>query len=200
MHHFFADPSCVEDGWIRIEGADAAHMGKVLRMRPGEGLLVSDGEGRDYLCRVEELAEGCVYVRILEEREQDGEPGVDAELFGFEFAASVGGDRIAGEALRNPVQFRRLDAVDRSGAGEEEPLRLSLFRKIEHSPGAGDDDVVHLLRLFGEQFRARIGCGVDHQVEPAGGKGEVPDVSRQKPEIAPVIEFRIIGEEPLRIT
>ena len=56
MHHFFAEPSGVEDGRIRIEGADAEHMRRVLRMRPGEELLVSDGEGRDYLCRVEELA------------------------------------------------------------------------------------------------------------------------------------------------
>ena len=73
MHHFFADPSCVEDGWIRIEGADAAHMGKVLRMRPGEGLLVSDGEGRDYLCQVEELEKEYARVRILEERQAGGE-------------------------------------------------------------------------------------------------------------------------------
>ena len=73
MHHFFADPSCVEDGWIRIEGADAAHMGKVLRMRPGESLLVSDGKGRDYLCRVEELEKAYARVRILEERQAGGE-------------------------------------------------------------------------------------------------------------------------------
>ena len=73
MHHFFADPSCVEDGWIRIEGADAAHMGKVLRMRPGESLLVSDGKGRDYLCQVEALEREYARVRILEERQAGGE-------------------------------------------------------------------------------------------------------------------------------
>ena len=40
---------------IRIEGADVNHIRNVLRMKPGEEILISSREGGDYFCRVEEL-------------------------------------------------------------------------------------------------------------------------------------------------
>ena len=51
MHHFFVNPEQVEDGLIRITGSDVNHIKNVLRIRQGEEMLVSDGTGRDYLCK-----------------------------------------------------------------------------------------------------------------------------------------------------
>ena len=53
MQHFFADPSCVDGEQIRLAGSDVNHMKNVLRMKPGEEVWVSDGEGLDYFCSVE---------------------------------------------------------------------------------------------------------------------------------------------------
>ena len=53
MQHFFADPSCVDGEQIRLAGSDVNHMKNVLRMKPGEEVWVSDGEGMDYFCKGE---------------------------------------------------------------------------------------------------------------------------------------------------
>ena len=48
MHHFFVRPSQVEGSLVQITGPDVNHMKHVLRMKPGEQVLISDGEGHDY--------------------------------------------------------------------------------------------------------------------------------------------------------
>lgn len=60
MHHFFVDPDQVRDGRILLEGPDVNHIKNVLRIKPGEAVLVSDGTGKDYTCRVTELRAGSV--------------------------------------------------------------------------------------------------------------------------------------------
>ena len=45
MHHFFADPTQVAEDTIFITGPDVNHMKHVLRMKPGEEVLISDGTG-----------------------------------------------------------------------------------------------------------------------------------------------------------
>lgn len=52
MYHFFVKPSDIKDGKVIIEGADVNHIKNVLRMKEGERLLVSDGEGTDYVCEI----------------------------------------------------------------------------------------------------------------------------------------------------
>lgn len=51
---FFVDPSSIEEGIVRIVGTDLNHMKNVLRMKPGEEVLISDGTGKDYNCQVKE--------------------------------------------------------------------------------------------------------------------------------------------------
>ena len=55
MYHFFVEPHQIGAEEIRIEGADVNHIRNVLRMKPGEEILISSREGGDYFCRVEEL-------------------------------------------------------------------------------------------------------------------------------------------------
>lgn len=69
MHHFFVKPEQVSDGTVRITGPDVNHLKNVLRMRPGERLLVSDGRGKDYLCQVETLEAENVEVLIISQEE-----------------------------------------------------------------------------------------------------------------------------------
>ena len=66
MYHFFVEPHQIGAEEIRIEGADVNHIRNVLRMKPGEEILISSREGGDYFCRVEELEPEYVSAKILE--------------------------------------------------------------------------------------------------------------------------------------
>ena len=65
MHRFFAEPSAIGEKEIRLTGPDVNHIRKVLRMREGEEILVSDGQGKDFHCRIEAIQEEEVTAHIL---------------------------------------------------------------------------------------------------------------------------------------
>lgn len=73
MQHFFVDASQVSEKTIWIEGPDVNHMKNVLRMRIGEELTVSDGQGQEYLCQIQNFEEEQVQLRILETKVSDTE-------------------------------------------------------------------------------------------------------------------------------
>lgn len=73
MQHFFVPPSQVEDGEIQIHGSDVNHMKNVLRMRPGEEVMVSDGNNRMYRCRILDYPGESARLEILEEQPADTE-------------------------------------------------------------------------------------------------------------------------------
>lgn len=65
MHHFFTEPSQIGEKEIRITGSDVNHIRNVLRMRPGEEVLVSDGQGKEYRCKLTEIADTSVTASIM---------------------------------------------------------------------------------------------------------------------------------------
>lgn len=65
MHHFFTDPSRIGEKEIIITGPDVNHIRSVLRMRSGEEVLISDGQGTDYRCRLAELTDTSVTASIM---------------------------------------------------------------------------------------------------------------------------------------
>ena len=66
MHRFFVKPEQLGDGRVRIQGEDVHHIRQVLRMRPGEEILVSCGDDWEYTCRVFSLEEREVLAEILD--------------------------------------------------------------------------------------------------------------------------------------
>ena len=56
MHHFFVTENQVnkENKEIIITGSDVNHIINVLRMKAGEEVLISDGNGNDYLGRIKD--------------------------------------------------------------------------------------------------------------------------------------------------
>ena len=69
MYHFFVNPSCIQGKKAVIEGADARHISKVLRMREGEKLIINTGGDWEYLCVIEKIQKDRVYLEIKEENE-----------------------------------------------------------------------------------------------------------------------------------
>ena len=81
MLQFFAEPSRIREGQAVLEGADVNHMKNVLRMRQGEEVKISDGEGKVYRCRVGAYEDGRAVLDILEELETDTELPSEIWLF-----------------------------------------------------------------------------------------------------------------------
>ncbi len=58
MDRFFVSPGQIEGDTLTLKGQAYNHLKNVLRYRPGDEVLISDGEGLDYDCVVQDLAPG----------------------------------------------------------------------------------------------------------------------------------------------
>ena len=81
MYHFFVEQEQIEEKGIRILGSDVNHIRNVLRMRPGEEILISSREGGDYHCSIESLDEDEVYAGIMWKEELGRELACQVILF-----------------------------------------------------------------------------------------------------------------------
>lgn len=79
MPRFFTGP--VTGAEHQITGPDAAHIAKSLRMRPGEPIILCDGQGMDYCGQVAMVSPDRVVVEILEQRPTRSEPSIEATLY-----------------------------------------------------------------------------------------------------------------------
>lgn len=81
MHHFFVESSQVHAEEIGILGGDVNHIKNVLRMKAGEEIVVNDGYGNEYGCRICRFTEEAVYAEILERRRVASELSSRITLF-----------------------------------------------------------------------------------------------------------------------
>lgn len=81
MHRFFVEPSQIQKDEIEIRGGDVNHIRNVLRMRTGDELLVSDGYGNEYQCRIRVCAEDMICTDILKRRRIESELPCRITLF-----------------------------------------------------------------------------------------------------------------------
>ncbi len=64
MHQFFVKPEQVAASPAEITGGDYNHIRNVLRLRPGDRILLQDGTGKEYLCRILEFDDSRQAVRM----------------------------------------------------------------------------------------------------------------------------------------
>ncbi|EFU75631.1 16S rRNA (uracil(1498)-N(3))-methyltransferase [Lachnoanaerobaculum saburreum] len=70
MYHFFVEEEQVNGENAYISGSDVNHIVNVLRMKIGEELLISVKGDWDYLCKIEEIENDRVNLKLLESMEQ----------------------------------------------------------------------------------------------------------------------------------
>ena len=63
-----------------IEGADAKHISRSLRMRVGEKLVVSDSKGTDFNCQISSLTDDRVELEVTEKLPCQSEPDITVTL------------------------------------------------------------------------------------------------------------------------
>ena len=81
MYHFFVEQEQIGAELISVTGSDVNHIKNVLRMKPGETVLISSRTGGDYLCKVAEIQPEEVQMEILEARESKMELPARIHLF-----------------------------------------------------------------------------------------------------------------------
>ena len=70
MYHFFVEEEQVNGENAYISGSDVNHIVNVLRMKIGEELLISVKGDWDYPCKIEEIENDRVNLKLLESMEQ----------------------------------------------------------------------------------------------------------------------------------
>ena len=68
MYHFFTETEFFTGTEAVITGPDVNHIKNVLRMKPGEKILLSDGKGTNCLCEITELFPDKVLARSCRKR------------------------------------------------------------------------------------------------------------------------------------
>ena len=78
-HRYFSSQIDGTNAWL--SGPDARHLCVVLRAKPGDEVLVCDGQGTDYTCRVAQPSPESCRLEILSARKSVSEPDVRAILY-----------------------------------------------------------------------------------------------------------------------
>lgn len=135
MHRFFAEPGQIGEKEIVITGADVNHIRNVLRMRTDEEVLIADGQGAEYRCKLIELNENEVRAQILWKLDGNAElasaitlfqglPKSDKMDFIVQKCVELGVDRIVPVSTKRAVV--KLDA-------KKEQTRLKRWNTISES-------------------------------------------------------------------
>lgn len=80
MPKFFVPEAAPGAKFLVLTGENAAHA-KVLRLKPGEQIVVCDGNGTDYHCCVSDLSAGQISLVVQREAPSEAEPQVFCSVY-----------------------------------------------------------------------------------------------------------------------
>ncbi len=80
MTRFFVAPEELNKKFTVLEGENAAHA-KVLRLKTGEQVLLCDGQGRQCLCTVSDVAPSAISLVLENAQESESEPAVAVSVY-----------------------------------------------------------------------------------------------------------------------
>ena len=81
MPRFYVDPSNIFGDRMVLGGGEYNHLKNVLRKQVGDTLLICDGEGHEFDCRIAAFENGQVIFDILETRDGNTELGISVTLY-----------------------------------------------------------------------------------------------------------------------
>ncbi len=154
MPRFFIDPSAVSEGKILITGEDAHHIGRVLRMKPGEALTVCDYFNTEYACVIEAILKDSVLLSISASAPSKSEPSFPIALY----MALPKGDKME-LIIQKATELGVTDIIPFSSAftvvkldDQSAPKKRERWQKIARSAaeqcGRGKIPTVHLPTAF----------------------------------------------------
>lgn len=81
MHRFYVLQEQMTDQEIVISGIDVKHIRNVLRMKPGEQIIICNGQGMDYICEITAIEKEQIRTRELSHVPTDTELPARITLF-----------------------------------------------------------------------------------------------------------------------
>ena len=81
MFRFYSSRDNINGSSFKLEKEDINHVKNVLRMTPGEKIIICDKEGMDYLCEIESISSEEVIANIISESKCDAELNAKIVLF-----------------------------------------------------------------------------------------------------------------------
>ena len=81
MHRFFVHPACIDGERVSLEGGVARQISRVLRMSPGDEVVLLDNSGREYRVRLTSFNRDIVEGAVQCAREGEGETSISVTLY-----------------------------------------------------------------------------------------------------------------------
>ncbi len=81
MHRFFADKSAFTQNNAKITGEDVAHITKVLRLKENDSIILCNGEGTDYECRISGMDKNSITADIISTYPNEAESSISITLY-----------------------------------------------------------------------------------------------------------------------
>ena len=81
MHRFFVEPECIGDNGAIVDGPVARQVARVLRMRPGDPIVLLDNTGLEYVVRLDSVSPKMLEGEVVEKRRGTGDPSVLVTLY-----------------------------------------------------------------------------------------------------------------------
>ncbi|MEA4922608.1 MAG: RsmE family RNA methyltransferase [Eubacteriaceae bacterium] len=81
MSRFFVDPAAVGENTILIDGEDVRHITKVLRLKEGDRIEVSDSGEWEYSCEIVSMSSSMIGAKIIDKQRFAREPEIKVTLF-----------------------------------------------------------------------------------------------------------------------
>ena len=81
MPKFFVDKKQFSGDTVSITGENAHHISRSLRMSVGEQIVVSDMEGYDYICILDDFTDSTVTAKVRDKHLSNAEPPIKVHLY-----------------------------------------------------------------------------------------------------------------------
>lgn len=83
MHRFYLPPENCRGDSLRLDGREAHHALRVLRLKHGDEVVVLDGAGNEFFCKVENTAKDSLTLAIVEKKFSPAPPCAVTLLVGI---------------------------------------------------------------------------------------------------------------------
>ncbi len=69
MHRFYVNPAQIAGNTIVIKGSDVNHIKNVLRGKPGDEIIICNGQGKDCYCIINRISDGEITAEVQSEKD-----------------------------------------------------------------------------------------------------------------------------------
>lgn len=141
-HRFFVAPDCITPPIVTLADDAARQIRTVLRMRPGDDIIVLDNSGQEYRVSLTRIEKNSVQGQIIAQQTAPGEPRVQLTLYQgtlkaqkFEWVLQKGTE--LGVSRFVPTICRRSVVSDTTALAKKHARWMQIIREAAEQSGRG---------------------------------------------------------------